>query len=138
MSANRRFAPEQRLDMKYEVREDGCWQWTGSIDRNGYGSFWFNKTMALAHRVSYELKVGPIPEGMQLDHLCRNRSCVNPAHLEPVTARENTHRSPITFANKTHCPKGHAYDEANTYVRPSDGRRRCRTCMGLRLLEVSA
>ena len=81
--------------------------------------------MALAHRVAYELQVGPIPVGLQLDHLCRVRSCVNPAHLEPVTSAENTRRG--LRAMKTHCPQGHPYAGENLLIRPT-GQRRCRTC----------
>jgi hypothetical protein len=81
----------------------------------------------MAHRLSYEHHVGPIPDGLQIDHTCRNRKCVNPEHLEPVTNAENTTRQDHAERRKTHCPKGHPYDEANTYVDPS-GARRCRAC----------
>ena len=105
---------------------DACWLWGGYRDRYGYGRV----RGVLAHRISYTLFVGEIPAGLQLDHLCRNRSCINPRHLEPVTARENTLRGLTGAARnalKTHCPQGHPYDEANT-VRDSNGARRCRTC----------
>lgn len=108
----------------------GCWEWIASVTANGYGQFAVSKTeVARPHRWAYEALVGPIPEGLQLDHLCRNRRCVNPAHLEPVTARENTLRGETRAAAnaaKTHCPLGHAYDEANTFL--YQGRRTCRTC----------
>jgi hypothetical protein len=108
----------------------GCWEWQASRDRrNGYGWFWFEGKMQKAHRVSYRLNVGPIPEGLQLDHLCRNRGCVNPAHLEPVTSRENTLRGD-TFAAaqaaRTHCPQGHEYTEENTAR--WNRKRYCRAC----------
>lgn len=117
----------------------GCWQWTGAINRHGYGQFLFTDgSRRAAHRIVYELIVGPIPEGLQLDHLCRNRGCVNPNHLEPVTNRENTIRGvgPVLAGArqsvKTHCPAGHAYDEANTrrYRNHYTGRpaRGCRAC----------
>lgn len=74
------------------VPESGCWIWTGELNRNGYGRVWRLGRRVMAHRAMYELLVGPIPEGLVLDHLCRVRCCVNPKHLEPVTVRENTIR----------------------------------------------
>lgn len=109
---------------------NGCWMWTAAIDRHGYGKFWLGGRTVRAHRFSYESLVGPIPGGLELDHLCRVRACVNPTHLEPVTHRENTLRGDTLTARhaaKTHCLRGHPYDEANTYVTP-DGRRNCRAC----------
>ncbi len=108
-----------------------CWLWTAALMPNGYSSFWLHGRNALGHRVAYELFVGPIPEGMTLDHLCCVKRCINPAHLEPVTSRENTLRAERgraqCNARKTHCPEGHEYTSANTYVAP--GRhRRCRAC----------
>lgn len=104
-----------------------CWIWTAS--RIGlYGNFWLNGR-GYAHRGSYQLFKGPIPDGLEIDHLCRVQLCVNPAHLEAVTQRENLIRSD-NFAGKesrvTHCPKGHPYDEANTIRRR--GQRECRAC----------
>lgn len=87
--------------------------------------------MVLAHRYAYELLVGPIPEGLHIDHLCRVRLCVNPAHLEAVTCHENNRRSTsptAVNAKKTHCPRGHEYTEENTYFAPPDGRRMCKPC----------
>lgn len=107
---------------------DGCWLWTGRVDRNGYGRFSLG-TERLAHRVAFRLFVGPVPDGLELDHLCRSRSCVNPAHLEPVTRRENLRRSPLTNASKTHCVHGHEFTPANTVVRTRPGSGRdCRAC----------
>lgn len=107
-----------------------CWLWTAAADSNGYGTFKVGVKMVGAHRVAYELLVGPIPDGFHIDHLCRVRACVNPAHLEPVTSRENTLRG-VGFsavnARKTHCPQGHQFTPENTYTQ-SDGRRRCRKC----------
>jgi len=108
-----------------------CWLWTAACYPNGYGLFNIrNRSTALAHRVAYELSVGPIPEGLVIDHLCRNVRCVNPAHLEPVTMRENLLRGegPSARAAKaTHCPKGHPYSGSNLYVKPN-GHRECRAC----------
>ena len=111
---------------------DGCWPWLGSLTPDGYGQFWAGAIKGRAHRYSYSLVNGPIPEGLQTDHLCRNRACVNPAHLEAVTPRENTMRSegPAAInARKTECPKGHPLSGDNLVVNATTGYRRCRTCM---------
>lgn len=120
---------EQRFWGKVDRRGPGeCWLWLASKTGSGYGQIGVDGSRALmAHRVAYELLVGPIPAGLHLDHLCRVPACVNPAHLEPVTPYENARRSPLTGAGKTHCKRGHPFDEANTYVTPG-GQRQCRTC----------
>ena len=108
-----------------------CWEWMASHNGLGYGQFRAGPVMVRAHRWAYEHLVGPIPAGLDLDHLCGNRGCVNPAHLEPVTERENVLRGGMpngALAKRTHCGRGHAFDEANTYYRP-DGGRRCRKCL---------
>lgn len=117
---------KDRFWAKVDRRDpDGCWLWRGSKDAKGYGAIRVSPLVcARAHRVSYELMIGPIPEGLQLDHLCFNTSCVNPAHLEPVTNAENMRRR---GARTTHCPRGHPYDQANTYINAS-GHRFCRAC----------
>lgn len=108
------------------VKGDGCWGWSGGHNGKGYGAFHLTDRLVLAHRYAYEHFVGQIPDGLQIDHLCRNRGCVNPDHLEAVTHQENMRRG-IKGSLTTHCPKGHPYDEANTYRGPS-GRRTCRAC----------
>ena len=84
-----------------------------------------------AHRAIYEKWIGPIPAGLTLDHLCRNTACVNPCHMEPVTLSENARRAPIWSSKKTHCKRGHAFDEANTLIetgKTGKPNRRCREC----------
>jgi len=106
------------------VKDDGCWEWTGTHLPTGYGTF----GKAYTHRLAYELEVGSIPEGYDIDHLCRNRGCCNPAHLEAVTHYENTRRA---WALMTHCRRGHPFDEENTHWevnRLGNLARRCRAC----------
>jgi hypothetical protein len=108
-----------------------CWPWLG-VTVKGYGIFWVDsrRRAARAHRVAYELVLGPIPAGMTLDHLCENKPCVNPAHLDPCPAGENASRSaraPYNVkARATHCGRGHRFDLRNTAI--YNGRRRCRAC----------
>lgn len=107
----------------------GCWLWTGPENGTGYGRPFYDGRRVYAHRLIYELLVGPIPEGLQLDHLCRNRGCVSPWHLEPVTCQENLRRGRHFEREKTQCPSGHPYDEVNTYYRRSNPNKRCcRAC----------
>jgi hypothetical protein len=106
---------------------DDCWIWQGKRTRSGgrYGKGGYGHYNGRnAHRIAYELKVGPIPEGLTIDHLCGVPACVNPAHLEPVTQLENTRRY---YVQITECGNGHAFNEDNTHIRP-DGTRRCRAC----------
>lgn len=116
---------EVRLAARLAEDENGCHVWTGARSPSGYGHIAIGGRVRNVHRVAYELHVGPIPPGLVLDHLCRNRACANPAHLEPVTSGENTRRGEP--AQRTHCPRGHAYDETNTY-RTRTGGRACRAC----------
>ena len=106
-----------------------CWEWTAALKR-GYGTIKRQGGMRPAHRVAYEYLRGPIPDGLTIDHLCRNLPCVYPWHLEPVTNKVNLARGvgPSALnARKTHCKRGHLFDEANTH-RDDTGRRRCRAC----------
>lgn len=128
----KRLKPEQRFYNKFIKLDNGCWQWTGSLDREGYAVFWLGKNNVRAYRYSYELTKGKIPNGLQIDHLCRNHSCVNPDHLEPVTGKENTNRgilSQVTkdrFKNLTHCNRGHSLKGNNIIYLPKQ--RLCRKC----------
>ncbi|WP_405561654.1 HNH endonuclease signature motif containing protein [Streptomyces canus] len=126
-------------------QSNGCIHWTGHISQQGYGVVSVKGSMTPAHRVSYELHIGPIPEGAWIDHACHNgdtscrggdsclhRRCVNPQHLEPVTPRENQHRSHLTAASKMACVNGHPFTEENTYYRPDGKGRQCRECIRTR------
>jgi hypothetical protein len=107
----------------------GCWLWDGTRNGAGYGVTFKVGTSKLAHRVLYELMREPVPTGLDLDHICRNRGCVNPWHLEAITHRENILRgtAPAALhAKKTHCPKGHEYAPENT--RLYRGSRYCKAC----------
>ena len=109
-----------------------CWEWTAYLNpRTGYGQFTIGGTVDVAHRVAWELTHGPVPEGKELDHLCRNRACANPLHLEPVTHAVNAQRGRTgKWERPDHCPQGHPFDETNTYIPPptSPAQRQCRIC----------
>jgi hypothetical protein len=110
------------------VDENGCWVHRNPNKKSGYGYVgWENKTR-LVHRIVYEGMVGPVPDGLQLDHLCRNRACANPDHLEPVTQSENTRRGAIPNLLKKECPRGHPYSGDNLYTDEKTGRRQCKEC----------
>lgn len=133
-----------RMDDQFTI-DDGCWLWTGRLDQNGYpGAIHHNGRRRRPYQILYEMMVGPIPEGLTLDHLCHSadpfgcvdqgeclhRRCVRPDHLEPVTQAENNRRNASPWqrrARQTHCTSGHAFDEANTYI-ATNGTRSCRAC----------
>lgn len=135
-----------RLMAKVDRTDGGCWLWTARLDRDGYGIIQAHGNARFAHRIAYELFVGEIPDGLQVDHVCHradecaggkgclHRRCVNPEHLEAITPRANVLRSHnVTARNAAaiECIHGHPFDEANTYVYPSgprEGERKCRSC----------
>ncbi len=144
-----RLALDRFLEL-VEVQPNGCWEWKGSLTTEGYGQFGDEFRVYASHRWAYENYIGPIPEGLVLDHTCHKREtcdggntcvhrrCVNPEHLEPVTTQENHRRGWGRIGRgcaangakqkaKTHCPQGHEYTPENTYVK--NGRRHCRICM---------
>ena len=122
-----RFA--DKIELGPEI--DSCWNWTAHKDKGGYGKFKLNGKTVSSHRLSYELYKGSIPKGLQIDHLCRNRGCCNPDHLEAVTGKENVRRGDVgknnQHINKTHCIYGHEFNEENTYLTKL-GSRDCRKC----------
>lgn len=122
-----------RFQAKIVVNHAGCWEWQGSLT-DGYGRARMGRgRRPLAHRIIWELLVGKVPAGLHLDHLCRVRHCVNPAHLEPVTHRENVRRGNGAcgvHARATHCPQGHAYEGDNLVLR-RNGARTCRACKNI-------
>lgn len=126
--------PERFWNQVTPCPMSGCWLWFGYTAPSGYGRISLGLKPRQAHRVSYAALVGPIPDGLHIDHLCRVRCCVNPAHLEPVTSAENTRRGEAGINNtrKTHCPQGHAYEGDNLFFMANEFRggksRACRTC----------
>jgi hypothetical protein len=133
----------ERFESKIIRTDDGCWEWSGAhFQATGYAVFCVKDERdgkwhpTVAHRVSYELYVGPIPDGLHVDHRCRNRGCVRPEHLEPVTQRENTLRGEAPSAisvRENRCQRGHEFTPENTITRPNrPGKRECRECVRAR------
>lgn len=126
--------PERILDKIAFEPITGCWLWTAIKGHTGYAQVGIGKrTGARAHKVIYEMLIGPVPKGLELDHLCRTRACVNPYHLEPVTHQQNMRRG--FFGSKQTCPQGHAYNEQNTRIlidKTNLPRRDCRVCKNQR------
>lgn len=142
----------RRMRSGHRVSQDGCWIWTGRLDRDGYGrcrlTILGQKRETGAHRAAWLSLVGPLPEGSVIDHLCRNRACINPAHLEPVTTGENTRRSGLVGRtagsvnrSKTHCIRGHEFTPENTHLATSQTngytRRVCIKCRRRRTTEYA-
>lgn len=122
-----------RIRARVQVDANGCWIWQGGVKSTGYGAISVRNRMRNAYAVAYEVFKGTVPKGLELDHLCRVRLCVNPDHLEAVTHRENVLRgtSPAAaHAVKTHCPRGHEYAGNNlkVFVRRTATQRRCAQC----------
>lgn len=133
-SGARRARPVSERLMEQIEKANGCWLWTGPLDKDGYGKIGINGRSDRAHRVSYEAFVGPIPEGMTIDHVhdrgCRHRSCINPDHLEPVPSAENTRRgrNGALRPAKTTCINGHPWTPENVRTDPKSGKHLCRAC----------
>jgi hypothetical protein len=154
MSARTRSITAEERFWPNVDKTDACWLWTGYIKPNGYASFYpgggRHVGKIYAHRFAYELSHGPIPSGLEIDHLCHVRHCVNPSHLDVVTHRVNLDRRnaalgwalpkvPKVRVVETHCRKrGHAFDGDNTYVSPKSGKRMCKACAHIRYLATRA
>lgn len=128
---------DRLMELSVPEPNTGCWLWIAKVNHSDYGLMTMagrkRARLRQAHRVSYEQFIGPIPEGMHIDHKCRQRRCINPEHLEAVTPRENTMRTDNVVAvnaRKTVCKNGHEFTPENTYIRPGEhGARSCRKCV---------
>ncbi len=132
--AAKKFRQRDILERSVVDRESGCWLWQAAISRNGYARIDIDNVAWYAHRLAYEVFKEPIPKHLEIDHLCRVRHCVNPEHLEAVTAKENSRRGDTGLHNKakTHCPRGHEYSGENLHIN-SKGERLCRACNRIRV-----
>lgn len=134
-----RFTPERFWERVDRTNPEACWEWTGSRTAGGYGHLRRpGGKYDYSHRVSYEMSVGPIPDGLVIDHLCRNRACCNPAHLEPVPHQTNVSRGLAPYGLRTTCKHGHDItNPENIYTAPR-GDRRCQTCTDIANRERNA
>ena len=136
---NKRVIPDyDPQDILTRVNYGDCWEWEGVIDHYGYGVY--GNKRHLAHRIVYKLLVNEPRADMCLDHLCRNRRCVNPEHLEEVTHKENVLRGKTITSrnlNKVVCKNGHPFNDENTYIHPARQTRDCRTCRSLAVLRYA-
>lgn len=124
----------EKIQGRIKISATGCWEWQGAKTKAGYGTMTPSGSgkQQYTHRLMWELMIEPIPKGLQIDHLCQNHACCNPSHLEPVTHKENQRRSWAKGRKrkpKTHCKRGHAWTEENTYLFPSRQCRVCRVCL---------
>lgn len=132
-----RFWDKVKTSTTHFYEGTACWEWTASIQCHGYGKFWLNGRSELTHRVSYENIHDKIPKGLVINHLCRNRKCCNPDHLEVISQGENIRKGLSGFLSglqqrlKTHCKQGHKYTKKNTYIY-SNGSRACKICTIIR------
>lgn len=123
----------ERFTAKTAAVASGCIEWQGSLNWQGYGTFGIGeRKIVKAHRYAYERAKGRIPSGMVIDHKCRNKKCVNPDHLEPVTPKENVLRGNASRPQQTHCLRGHEFTNSNTYIHPKRGTRHCKACQATR------
>ena len=125
-----KISTEERFWSKVNKTES-CWLWTRATSKHGYGAFMLDHKKTYVHRLAYEMLVRPIPKGLTIDHLCRVRNCVNPAHMEVVTQGENASRQIHANSKKTNCPSNHPYLGDNLYVSKTGGRN-CRECHRIR------
>lgn len=131
------FIEKTKKKLLTKITKNGeCWQWFGNKDRHSYGKIWIKGKLKTAHRVSYEIFVGEIKEGMAIDHICRNRSCINPKHLRQLTWAQNAMASDgicPTFKKRTHCKNGHPFSGSNLVIyKNQPNARKCRTCIRTR------